>query len=155
MRHRSCPERAAGHRSASPMRRRLAAFLCWSFASCFVPLSASGALADSGKGGKNGSDPAGNSGNTGTGGDVRNPPGRDGGSNRETHEDAREAVAQGKILPLSKLLALIDRDLYGMVIAVDLVRLGGSDVYRLKTRDGAGVIRDLRVDARTGRFVKF
>lgn len=156
MRDRICPERAAPYRSASPMRRNLAAFLCWSFASCFVPLSATGALAENGKSGNNGSDAAGKTGTVGNG-DDRSPARPEDNRNRETRdqEDAREAVAEGEILPLSKLLALVDRDLYGIVIAVDLVRYMGSDVYRLKTRDAAGVIRDLGIDARTGRFVKF
>ncbi len=138
------------------MRRSLAAFLCWSLASCFVPLSASGA--EVGQSGRDQSGTSGSTGDTGTGGgDRRSPPDPEDNGNRETggQEDAREAVVKGEILPLSKLLALVDPDLYGMIIAVDLVRYMGSDVYRLKTRDGAGVIRDLRIDARTGRFVKF
>lgn len=153
-----CTEHAASHRPTLLMRRSLAAFLCWSFASCAVPLSASGAaLAEDGKSGGGKSDAGGSTGDTGTGGGHSSRPAAEDSSNRETksQEDAREAVAKGEILPLSRLLALVDRNLYGMVIAVDLVRHMGSDVYQLKTRDGAGVIRDLRIDARTGRFVKF
>jgi hypothetical protein len=142
-----------------PMRRSLAAFLCWSLASCIVPLSASGAaLADDGKSGRDKSGAGGSAADTGTGGENHlSPSGPADNGSRETggQEDAREAVVKGEILPLRKLLALVDRDRYGMVIAVDLVRYMGSDVYRLRTRDGAGVIRDLRIDARTGRFVKF
>ncbi|ACP27343.1 hypothetical protein NGR_c36220 [Sinorhizobium fredii NGR234] len=158
MRDRICPERAAPYRPASLMRRSLAAFLCWSFASCAVPLSASGAaLAADGKSSRGKSDAGGSTGDTGTSGGHRSQPAAEGSRSRETRsqEDAREAVAKGEILPLSRLLALVDRDLYGMVIAVDLVLYMGSDVYQLKTRDGEGVIRDLRIDARTGRFMKF
>ena len=156
MRDQICLGRAAPPRPSLPMRRSLAAFLCWSLASCIVPLSASGAaLADDGKSGRDKSGAGGSAAETGTGGES--PSGPEDNGNRETggQEDAREAVVKGEILPLRKLLALVDRDRYGMVIAVDLVRYMGSAIYRLKTRDGAGVIRDLRIDARTGRFVKF
>lgn len=156
MRDRICPERAAPYRPASLMRRNLAALLCCSFASCFVPLSASSAAyAEDGDSGRDNPGAGASTGDTGS--DRRSRPAPQDSRNRETRsqEDAREAVVKGEIMPLRKLLALLDRDLYGMVIAVDLVRYRGSDVYRLKTRDGAGVIRDLRIDARTGRFVKF
>ncbi|AFL54627.1 hypothetical protein ABIE78_005733 [Sinorhizobium fredii] len=156
MRDHICLERAAPPRPASLMRRSLAAFVCWSVASCVVPFSASGAaLADDGKTGRGNSDAGGSTGDTGTRGDRSTAAPENGSRETRSQEDARDAVVKGEILPLSKLLALVDRDLYGMVIAVDLVRYMGSDVYRLKTRDGAGVIRDLRIDARTGSFVKF
>ncbi|TCN36085.1 PepSY domain-containing protein [Sinorhizobium americanum] len=156
MRDHICLERAAPPRPASLMRRSLAAFVCWSVASCVVPLSASGAaLAEDGKDSRDTSD-TGGTGDTGTRGDrSTTAPEIDRTRETRSQEDARDAVAKGEILPLSKLLALVDRDLYGMVIAVELVRYMGSDVYRLRTRDGTGVIRDLGIDARTGRFVNF
>lgn len=76
-------------------------------------------------------------------------------SNRTDQERARAAVQEGRVLPLKDVLRLVDERRYGTVIAVDLKRYGGRDVYRLKTRDGAGTIRNLRIDAHTGKLINF
>lgn len=76
-------------------------------------------------------------------------------SNRTDQERARAAVQEGRVLPLKNVLRLVDERRYGTVIAVDLKRYGGRDVYRLKTRDGAGTIRNLRIDAHTGKLINF
>lgn len=77
------------------------------------------------------------------------------GRNRSDQERARAAVQEGRVLPLKDVLRLVDERRYGTVIAVDLKRYGGRDVYRLKTRDGGGTIRDYRIDASTGKLINF
>ncbi|WP_234804064.1 PepSY domain-containing protein [Ensifer adhaerens] len=79
--------------------------------------------------------------------------GQGGASLRSDQERARAGVEKGDILPLKEVLRLIDEDRYGAVIAVDLKRSGGSEIYRLRTRDSQGTIRNLRINARTGKFV--
>ncbi|MBZ7924016.1 hypothetical protein LAC81_19710 [Ensifer adhaerens] len=77
-----------------------------------------------------------------------------GGSGRRSDQErARDAVERGDILPLKDVLRLVDEDKYGTVIAVDLRHSGSSEVYRLRTRDRQGTIRNLRINARTGKFM--
>ncbi|HUH49912.1 MAG TPA: PepSY domain-containing protein [Mycoplana sp.] len=80
---------------------------------------------------------------------------RKGSGKRTDQERARAAVQEGRVLPLKDILRLVDERRYGTVIAVDLKEYGGRDVYRLKTRDGAGTIRNYRIDARTGKLLNF
>lgn len=68
-------------------------------------------------------------------------------------ENVRNAVVQGQVLPLKDVLAKVDPDRHGTVIAIDLRRFKDKDIYRLKTRDDMGVIRELRINARTGKFI--
>ena len=82
-----------------------------------------------------------------TTGDRRTPAGR------HDHERAQQAVSDRQILSLKDVLNLIDTERYGIVIAIDMGRQSGHDIYRMKTRDGSGVIHDLRIDARTGQFL--
>ncbi|MEI2300028.1 PepSY domain-containing protein [Ensifer sp. MJa1] len=76
-----------------------------------------------------------------------------GSGRRSDQERARDGVAKGNILPLKDVLRLVDEDKYGRVIAIDLRRSGDGDVYRLRTRDRQGTIRNLRMNARTGKFI--
>lgn len=138
-------------------RRRLATLICASLVLLFTPE----AFADDGESpGDKGADgdSTGDRGVTETGGDADDGHSAEVGSQRESggdndQETARKAVAEGHVLPLKDVLDLVDRDRYGIVIAVDLRRYKGNDIYRLKTRDGSGVIRDLRIDAHTGKFL--
>ncbi len=66
---------------------------------------------------------------------------------------ARDAVREGRILPLKTVLERIDAKRYGRVIDVNLRRSMFRDVYQVKVRDGAGTIRTLRVDARNGALL--
>ncbi|MBW9112417.1 hypothetical protein JNB88_01975 [Rhizobium cauense] len=73
------------------------------------------------------------------------------GRGRSSDSDrARDAVREGRILPLKTVLERIDAKRYGRVIDVNLRRSMFSDVYQVKVRDGAGAIRTLRVNARNG-----
>lgn len=75
----------------------------------------------------------------------------DGRGRHSDQERARDGVEKGRILALKDVLRLVDEDKYGAVIAVDLRNNG--EVYRLRTRDRQGTIRNLRIDARTGKFM--
>lgn len=79
--------------------------------------------------------------------------GQGGGGRRSDQERARDGVEKGDILPLKDVLRLVDEGKYGAVIAIDLKRADGGEVYRLRTRDRYGTIRNLRINARTGKFI--
>ncbi|MDO9416430.1 PepSY domain-containing protein [Pararhizobium sp.] len=73
-----------------------------------------------------------------------------GGSGRD-HDDAREAVNEGRILRLKDVLRSVKASQQGTVIDIDLRRSGRLDIYRVKVRDEDGAIRTLRINARTGK----
>ncbi|NVD37408.1 hypothetical protein HT585_00965 [Ensifer sp. HO-A22] len=88
------------------------------------------------------------------GGDDKDDDGDDdnsGSGRRSDQERARDGVEKGRILALKEVLRLVDENKYGAVIAVDLRNNG--EVYRLRTRDRQGTIRNLRINARTGKFM--
>lgn len=87
----------------------------------------------------------------GGGGDDDDDDDNSGRGRRSDQERARDGVEKGRILALKDVLRLVDEDKYGAVIAVDLRNNG--EVYRLRTRDRQGTIRNLRINARTGKFM--
>ena len=149
-------------RDAAPLKRRHGGvLLCWSLALSLAQLPGGGkafadggaksSQADTGANGERGSgDPQADNGPEDDSGDGQAIQKQSEGTDQE---NAREAVVQGRVLPLKTVLAQIDPERYGTVIAVDLRRYKGKDVYRLKTRDSMGVIRELRIDAQTGKFM--
>ena len=118
----------------------------------------SGSGSNSGSGGSGhdgGDDHGGHGGDDDGGGDDHGGRGTSSGSGsgRADYDRARDAVREGRILPLKSLLQKIDSRRYGRVIDVSLSRSLFSDVYQLKLRDGKGTIRTLRVDARSGEVI--
>lgn len=93
----------------------------------------------------------------GHGGDDGDDGDDDGGSGNHgrgsDYDRARDAVRDGKVLPLKAILKNIDMRRYGRVIDVRLQRSMVSDTYQLKVRDGAGTIRTLRINARDGTLL--
>ncbi|WP_457586809.1 PepSY domain-containing protein [Ensifer canadensis] len=165
------------------MRRNLIAMVCCSLLLSLAPQvggisafakdgrddddnSGSGSSGSSGSGGHGGDDSdddrSGRGGgdddddNSGPGGggddkDDADDDGNSGSGRRSDQERARDGVEKGRILALKDVLRLVDEDKYGAVIAVDLRNNG--EVYRLRTRDRQGTIRNLRINARTGKFM--
>ncbi|WVT73435.1 hypothetical protein QM996_18470 [Sinorhizobium chiapasense] len=158
-------------------RRDLIALLCCSLLLSLAPQPGRlGALAEDGDSGNGGGSRGGSGGSGGgdqggdddhdddrgnKGGDNNDDDDDDGasagtaagGGRRSDQERARAAVEKGDILPLKDVLRLVDEDKYGRVIGVDLRGSGSSEVYRLRTRDRQGTIRNLRINARTGKFM--
>ncbi|WP_234717025.1 PepSY domain-containing protein [Ensifer adhaerens] len=123
--------------------------------------SGSGSSGSSGHGGGDSDDNSGHGGgdddgddNSGPGGgDEDDDDGNSGSGRRSDQERARDGVEKGRILALKDVLRLVDEDKFGAVIAVDLRRYDNAEVYRLRTRDQQGTIRNLRINARTGKFM--
>lgn len=75
------------------------------------------------------------------------------------HEQAREAVQRGEILPLEEVLARVRRDFAGEMLAVELEReqhdpFDGQLVYEVKMLTDDGAVTELYYDARTGELLK-
>lgn len=73
---------------------------------------------------------------------------------REEQERVRRAIAEGRIRPLSEILAMVRPQLGGEVIGVELDEEDGLYVYEIKVLTRGGRRRELEVDAATGRILK-
>lgn len=73
---------------------------------------------------------------------------------RSDQEHAREAVREGKILPLGRVLANVQGRYPGRLLDAELVDGGGRPVYLIKmmTRDGIALVS---ADAATGRVLGY
>jgi len=78
-------------------------------------------------------------------------PGRD---HDHDHDRARQAVLAGEILPLSKILDLVERDFGGELIEAELETHHGRLVYEIKLVSRDGRLRRLIYDARDGTLLK-
>ncbi|QAU35073.1 PepSY domain-containing protein [Janthinobacterium sp. 17J80-10] len=68
----------------------------------------------------------------------------------DDHERARQAVAAGEVLPLSSVLAEVERQYPGQVMEVELERDDGIWVYEIKVLRPSGALLKLKVDGRSG-----
>lgn len=68
----------------------------------------------------------------------------------EDHEQARQAVESGQILPLSRVLERLARDQPGQVLELELEREGGVWLYEVKLLQPDGRLLKLHLDARSG-----
>lgn len=67
------------------------------------------------------------------------------------HVQARDAVQQGRILPLREILQRVDSMRAGRVLSVDLSLKSKAPVYILKVENKEGGVQTLRLNAVTGR----
>jgi hypothetical protein len=56
----------------------------------------------------------------------------------------------GRVIPLETALRIVNTEVHGRVIDVDVTVRGGKPQYRVKVRRKDGMIRTVRLDARTG-----
>lgn len=66
------------------------------------------------------------------------------------HDRAREAVAAGERLPLSTILAGIERDRGGRVLEIERDRKHGREIYEIELLGDDGRVVELEIDAVTG-----
>jgi uncharacterized membrane protein YkoI len=59
----------------------------------------------------------------------------------------------GRLIPLKTALRIVDGKVRGRVIDVDLMVRSGKPQYRVKVRRTDGVIRTVRLDARSGKVI--
>lgn len=70
----------------------------------------------------------------------------------DDHERARRALEAGEVLPLSRVLAHVERDYPGQVIEVELERDDGLWLYEVKLIRSGGAVIELKLDARSGEL---
>ncbi|WP_233255049.1 PepSY domain-containing protein [Limnohabitans sp. T6-5] len=75
-------------------------------------------------------------------------------SDKGDHERALQAVQSGQVLPLAKVLALVEREHPGQVLEVALENEGPGWRYEIKLLQPDGRLTKLKVDARTGEILK-
>ena len=68
----------------------------------------------------------------------------------DDQDRARDALSRGEILPFSRILAVIEREVDGRVIEIDLDRAGGRYVYEVEVLSPGGRLVELSLDAATG-----
>ncbi|MFC7477525.1 PepSY domain-containing protein [Dankookia sp. GCM10030260] len=73
---------------------------------------------------------------------------------REEQQRARRALAEGRIRPLAEILALVQPQLGGEVIGVELDEEDGTFVYEIKVLTPRGRRLEYEVDAATGHILK-
>ncbi|MBO6505527.1 MAG: hypothetical protein JJ850_08580 [Kordiimonadaceae bacterium] len=71
----------------------------------------------------------------------------------QDHEDAREALKRGAILPYSRIKKIIESQVGGKVVGQKLRRTNQGWQYDLRVRPENGRVMVLVVDARTGAIV--
>lgn len=70
------------------------------------------------------------------------------------HERARRAREAGEIVPLSTVLASVEREFEGTVVEVELEREDGRWVYEVELLTPSGRVLELTYDATNGRFLE-
>lgn len=78
----------------------------------------------------------------------------DGDSDRLSHEEARQVLAQGKILPLSVILERARREFSAPMIEVEFEREGDQYIYEIVLLDHDGAVTELYFDASTAQLLK-
>ena len=75
-------------------------------------------------------------------------------SDKGDHERALQAVQSGQVLPLAKVLALVEKAHPGQVLEVELENYKQQWHYEIKLLQPDGRLMKLQVDARTGEVLK-
>lgn len=70
------------------------------------------------------------------------------------HDRAREALRRGEILPLTRILPIVQRRVPGNVVEIELDSKddGARIEYEIKVLTANGRVIEVKVDARTGRI---
>ena len=70
-----------------------------------------------------------------------------------SHELARKALEQGRVLPLRTVLDKIERDYQGQALKVEFEQDGGRFLYKIRLLQSDGRMVKLKVDAVDGRVL--
>lgn len=71
----------------------------------------------------------------------------------DDHDRAREALARGEILPLSRILAVVEKEVGGRIVEIDLDRDDGRYVYEVEAVAPDGRLVEISIDAATGAIL--
>ena len=70
------------------------------------------------------------------------------------HELARQALEQGRVLPLRSVLDKLEREVPGQVLKVEFEREDGRFIYEIRLLQHDGHLAKLEVDATSGEVLK-
>ena len=73
----------------------------------------------------------------------------------DDHDRAMEALQQGRVRPLAEILAEVEPDLGGQVVGVEFDDEEGVYVYEFRVVTDAGRLREVYVDATSGRILDY
>lgn len=73
---------------------------------------------------------------------------------KNEHNVVREALQRGEVLPLEKILTIAKEQVPGDVIEVELEDEKKALVYEIKILTSTGRVREVKIDARTGKVIK-
>ncbi len=76
------------------------------------------------------------------------------GHDHGAHELARQALEQGKVLPLRAVLEKIERDHQGQALKVEFEQDDGRFLYKIRLLQGDGRMVKLKVDAVDGKVLE-
>jgi uncharacterized membrane protein YkoI len=74
---------------------------------------------------------------------------------RSDQDHAREAVREGRILPLGKVLKRVQQQYPGRLLDAELVDRGGMSVYLIKLMTSDGNVAIVSADAATGQILSY
>lgn len=74
-------------------------------------------------------------------------------SDESDHELARQALQQGKVLPLRTVLDQVERQYQGQVLKVEFKHDDGRFIYEMRLLHPNGQLSKLKVDAVDGRVL--
>ena len=75
-------------------------------------------------------------------------------SDSRDHELARQALQQGKVLPLRTVLDQVERDYQGQVIKVEFEHDDGRFIYELRVLQASGQLLKVKLNAVNGQVLK-
>lgn len=75
-------------------------------------------------------------------------------ADKDDHIEARELLQRGEIVPLARILDVVQQRVPGDVIEVELEREDGLWEYKVKVLTPTGRVRKLYLDARNGAVLK-
>ncbi|MCL1961905.1 MAG: PepSY domain-containing protein [Desulfovibrionaceae bacterium] len=70
------------------------------------------------------------------------------------HEQARQALQQGQVLPLRTVLDKVEREHQGQVLKIEFEQDGGRFIYEIRLLQADGKVVKLKVDAVDGRVLE-
>ena len=72
----------------------------------------------------------------------------------DEHERARQAMEQGRVLPLTSVIAKVEREHPGQVVKIEFEEDDGRYIYEIRLLQRDGRMAKLKVDAVDGRVLK-
>jgi len=69
------------------------------------------------------------------------------------HDSARQAVLRREVLPLPRILSIANASQRGDIIEIELETKQHVLVYDVHVLTGTGAVRELLIDARTGKLI--